>query len=291
MGNKIKYIVAAALLLAGCTLISIGGHERAPQTPQTNSEYAKATVMIVNEAMNSGGTGVILDSHPGVSHILTNKHICMLIQTGGRIVTDDGETHSIDSFRVYKKHDLCLLETVSDLKVNIKVAAQAPEIYDTSIVVGHPSLLPTIFTTGHFSQHRTIDVMVDVKRCDGTETDEDALACAFLGGIPVVKRFQSQVTSSLIMPGSSGSPVYNGQGELSALVFAGNQGLSYGFLVPWEYVNDFLKHKNRYPSQTPDSTKPPKNFWASYFKFEKICEQKIDFNLCQTVSSLGIFHE
>ncbi len=293
MENKVKYILMF-LVITGCALISVGGHVRSPHIPENNTEYAKASVMVVNEAMNSGGTGVILDSNPGASHILTNRHVCQLIQTGGRIITDDGETHSIDSFRVYKKHDLCLLETLADLQINIKVATEAPKDYDTSIIVGHPALLPTILTVGHFSQHKTIDVMVDVKKCDGTETDDEALACVFMGGVPIVKRFQSQVTSSLIMPGSSGSPVYNGKGELSALVFAGSQGLSYGFLVPWEYVVDFLKYKRNYPSQMPDSTKPPKSFWASYFKFQQICNnQNVSdiFNMCNSISRLGLFHE
>lgn len=294
MTNKIKYIIVGLLVLTGCTMISIAGRDRSPHIPKTNPEYAKATVMVVNEKMNSGGTGVILDSHPGASHILTNKHICQLIQTGGRIITDDGSSHSIDSFRVYKKHDLCLLETLNDLNVNIKVAQEAPEVYESSMVVGHPALLPTIFTMGHFAQRKVIDVMVDIQPCNGKEEGDDALACIFMGGKPITKRFQSQVTSSLIMPGSSGSPVYNSKGELAALVFAGSQGLSYGFLVPWEYIHDFLNHKNRYQSYIPDSTKPPKNFWAAYFEFERLCsEQTIDLmdGMCKRIAKLGIWHQ
>lgn len=292
MTNRIKVILALVFTVAGCALV--GGHGRSPHVPKTNTEFAKASVMVVNSQMNSGGTGVILDSHIGVSHVLTNKHVCQLIQTGGHIITDDGETHSIDGFRVYKKHDLCLLETLNDLGVNIKVANEAPKVYDTSVVVGHPALLPTIFTLGHFSQRKTIDVMVDVQRCDGTEQGEEALACMFMGGKPVVKRFQSQVTSSLIMPGSSGSPVYNEKGELSALVFAGSQGLSYGFLVPWEYIHDFLGHKNNYKSQIPDSSKPPQSFWVSYFKFQELCDNKMISsmtNMCNDIANLGIWHE
>jgi len=294
MPNKIKLLIALALTIAGCTLIQVGGHGRSPHIPKTNAEYAGASVMVINEKMNSGGTGVILDSHPGVSHILTNKHVCQLIQTGGKIVTDDGDTHSIDSFRVYKKHDLCLIETLADLGVNIRVAAQAPQIYESSVIVGHPALLPTIFSVGHFSQRRSVDVMVDMQKCTGNEDGEDALACMFVGGKPVIRTFQAQVTSSLIMPGSSGSPVYNEKGELSALVFAGSQGLSYGFLVPWEYIHDFLSHKDHYPSHLPDPSKPPQSFWVSYFKFQDLCENKTILainDMCKDVANLGIWHE
>lgn len=295
MTNKALYTIAFVLALTGCAFMSVGGHTRSPKIPKTNTEYANATVMVVNTAMNSGGTGVILDSHPGVSHVLTNKHVCQLIQTGGRIVTDDGETHSIDSFRVYKKHDLCLLETLSDLGVNIRVAEQAPQVYESSVIVGHPSLLPTIFSTGHFSQRRAIEVMVDIQKCDGKETsDEDRMTCIFLGGKPVVRTFQSQVTSALIMPGSSGSPVYNEKGELAALVFAGSQGLSYGFLVPWEYIHDFLRHKDRYPSRIPNPNKPPESFWASYFKYQDLCQNTMISAMtssCKEIANYGIWHE
>lgn len=294
MKNKTKYLVSFFLALAGCTLISVGGRIKAPHVPKNRTEYANASVMIVNEKMNSGGSGVIIDSRPGASHILTNKHVCQLIQTGGLVVTDDNTTYPVDGFRVYSKHDLCLIEVMYDLHVNIKVANQAPNVYEKSIIVGHPTLLPTIFSVGHFSQRKEIAVMVDIQPCDGTEKGDDAFACFWMGGRPVIKNFQSQVTSSLIMPGSSGSPVYNSKGELAALVFAGSQGLSYGFLVPWEYVHDFLKNKEDYKLQTPDPTKAPKSFFASYFKFEKLCNDKTTVvldQLCKSVAHLGIWNE
>lgn len=289
MTNKIKYICAFVFIITGCTLVSIGGHGRSPRKPVNNSEYAKTAVMITSDAETSGGTGVILDSHPGVSHVLTNKHVCQLVQIGGKVITDNGQKYPVDSYRVYTKHDLCLIEVNADLHVNTKVANHPPEDYETSIVVGHPALLPTMITVGHFSQQRMINLMVDLEKCDGSEeSEDDMMMCLFMGGKPVLKTFQAQVTSSLIMPGSSGSAVFNSKGEVAGLIFAGNKDLSYGFLVPWAYVHDFLKHQTRYKLELPNPKRKQRNFFTAYFKLEKICRVQ-NTELCDSIKNLGLW--
>lgn len=294
MKSKIKYLSVFMLAFAGCALISVGGHKRSPKMPENNSEYANTAVMITALDKRSGGTGVILDSNPSVSHVLTNKHVCGLVQVGGLVITDDGTAYPVDGYQVYKKHDLCLIEVHTDLKVNIKVAEKAPDEYDTSIVSGHPNLLPTMITTGHFSKRQVIQLIVGLSECDGTEEGQDALYCVFVGGKPIIRQFQSQATSSLIMPGSSGSAVFNSKGELSGLIFAGQQGLGYGFLVPWEYVRDFLTHKGRYEVERPNPIKEPKNLFTAYFKFEKYCTDNtsmIILKTCRDTSRLGIWQQ
>lgn len=263
MTSKIKYGIAAFLMLAGCAIVGAGHTTRKPLVPEVQSDYAKVAVMITGDTMRSGGTGVILDSRPGYSRILTNKHVCELIQVGGKVTTDEGKSYPINGFQVYKKHDLCIVSIFKDLGINIKVAKEAPAPYSASVVVGHPALLPTIITSGHFSQIRAIRLVVGMAPCDGSEQGDEAMSCIFNGGKPVVVEYQAQVTSSTIMPGSSGSAVFNAQGELAGLIFAGMSGLSYGMLVPWEYLNDFLKNQKRYPIQTPDPNKQPENFFTS----------------------------
>lgn len=294
MINKAKILIATVFLIGGCTLVGIGGHGRSPHLPVNNSEYAKTAVMITSFDGRSGGTGVILDSNPAVSHVLTNKHVCELVQVGGKVVTDDRTIYPVDSYQVYSKHDLCLIEVHADLKINIKVADHAPADYDTDIVAGHPALLPTIITVGHFSKQELIDLMIGLKDCDGTEKEDEVFACMVLGGKPIVKQFPAQATSSLIMPGSSGSAVFNDKGELSGLIFAGNAGLSYGFMVPWTYIHDFLKHKWQYPPESPDADRKKRNFFTSYFKLEGICDSKNIKPLptfCGSIQNLGIYHK
>lgn len=282
MHSKIKYGIVAFLMLAGCAIVGVGHKNRPVTIPDTQSEFAKVAVMITADNMRSGGTGVILDSRPGYSRILTNKHVCELIQVGGKVTTDEGKIYPINTFQVYKKHDLCLISVVKDLGINIKVAKQAPETYSASVVVGHPALLPTIVTPGHFSQSRPIELVVGVKPCDGTEEGEDAMSCMFNGVKPLIVEYQAQITSSTIMPGSSGSGVFNAKGELSAVVFAGMRGLSYGMLVPWEYVNDFLTHLKNYPPSTPDPNKAPESLFGTSgtVAMGQFCQQKSWHSLC-----------
>jgi hypothetical protein len=109
-------------------------------------------------------------------------------------------------------------------------------------------------THGHFSDHRTIQVLTGFKEC--TEADwkgDNGLLCLFLGGIPIVKVYDSQVSSVLIMPGSSGSPVFNSSGYIAGLVFAGSGTIGFSFLVPQEYVYDFTKNEvNTLPVLKPN---------------------------------------
>jgi S1-C subfamily serine protease len=295
MQNKTKYGIALLLAVVGSTMLHWGCHrQQAAAIPKNNTEYSKTSVMITNDKMNSGGSGVIIDSRPGSSHVLTNKHVCQLIQVGGKVITDDGTAYPVDGYQVYKKHDLCLVEVMADLGTSVKIATQGPNDYDYSMVVGHPSLLPTIISSGHFSQHKSIDVMVDTLPCDGSETDEEIIFCAFFRVKPLIKTFQSQVISNFIMPGSSGSPVFNDKGELSGLIFAGSEGLSYGYIVPWEYVQDFLNHKDKYQSELPDASRPKRSFFAMYFDLQDACTNNRDSNLaniCRKFVNLGLYNE
>jgi len=294
MLNKFKYTLAGIFTVAGCTTASIVGHSNRPVTlPTTGTDFAKVAVMITNPEHNSGGTGVVLDSRPGLTRILTNLHICRLIQRGGRVITDTNEEYLVEQFQTYTRHDLCVIGITADLGVRIKVAPQAPANYDGSYVVGHPRLLPTVITPGHFSKRQTIDLMVGLTPCDGKESEDEAIACALLGGKPMTRVYTGQLTSSLIMPGSSGSGVFNSKGELGGVIFAGLEGLGYGYLVPWEYVHDFLTNINQYKVRVVDPTKPPENFFAIYAKLEKECLRKNDklVNMCHNIANLGLWNE
>lgn len=222
--------------------------------PTSDKDLAKVSVMITNAAGNSGGSGVILTSGPTGSTVLTNQHVCGLAQRGlVRLHTADNDAVAT-SYKVSKMHDICLLSTPTDLGVSTVVANSPPKSTDAAIVVGHPALFPTIITRGNFTTHVTIPVMTGVRPCTDEELESDiAIVCIFMGGIPVIKLYDSQlVGAATIMAGSSGSPVFNSAGEISGLIFAGSGDLSYGFIVPWEYVANFvLNEVPKLESQTP----------------------------------------
>lgn len=273
-----KIFLTIAIFLTACS---------STRLPKNTSEYAKTSAMITLDTRRSGGSGVILKSMPNKSWILTNKHVCNLIQVGGSVHTDQG-SYPVHSFRVYKRHDLCLIEVLADLHEDTRIAEEPPSVYSEVTIAGHPALLPTIITKGHFANHMQIQLMVDTQPCDGSEKDQEALMCMMMGAKPVIQVFEAQPVTATIMAGSSGSGVFNDKGEVAGLVFAGSEGLSYGFIVPYEYVKDFIQHLSSYPEQFPDSTKPPTNFFKSFFVFQTACGKNPQS--CKGIALQGIYN-
>lgn len=220
--------------------------------PHQTQEFANTSVMIVGKNMRSGGSGVILESTNDKSLILTNNHVCEVVKEGGYVVQENLK-YPVDMYAQYAYHDLCVVTVSHSFNVNTKVADSAPTAYSKAFISGHPNLLPHVLTTGSFSKYRVIHVLTGLKKCSETETsvpkdnkiiekNNDEYWCENYGMIPIFKTYQSQLVTGTILPGSSGSAVYNSNGEISALVFAGHsRGFSYAFVVPYEYVVDFVR--------------------------------------------------
>lgn len=282
-------LIASGLAVLGCGLIYLSSKQER-RSSLTETQYAQKAVSITSPSMRAGGTGVVLQSFPNSSLVLTNKHVCELIQVGG-LVNSDTQSYPVDSFRVYTKHDLCAVIVRADLHAGARLASNPPAIYHSLTVPGHPALLPTMVSKGHFSGRSVITMMVDTEECDGTETSADiVMMCILMGAKPVLQSFDAQATSALIMPGSSGSGVFNEDGELSGLVFAGSQGLSYGFIVPHEYVVDFLSHITEYPTQTPNPKAKPRNFFTALIAFQGFCDAHTSNKLCKLIKNQSIWY-
>lgn len=243
-----KNSLLAAGLAAGA--VAIGGSVLYSKstTVRVDDKIASATVMITNMAGNSGGTGVVVESNTDSSAVLTNAHVCRLLKNGGKIIDSTGKTSLPSSYVLDKEHDLCLVSVRSKLPKAAKVSTAPPVPFDGAVISGHPSLLPTTVTNGHFGDKMVIQVFEGADPC----TDEDiqdpqmGMVCLFFGGIPRIKAYQSQFVTATIMAGSSGSGVYNETGELVGLAFAGAGEIGYAHTVPYSYVVDFLnKSYNR----------------------------------------------
>jgi hypothetical protein len=144
------------------------------------------------------------------------------------------------------------VKVLTDLHVETPVAAHEPKLYTKATVSGHPALYPTAVTEGLFSGHRIISVAVGFKPCKGDLSPTDQFYCAFFGMIPDIRQFEAQLVTATIMPGSSGSAVFNSRNEIAGLVFAGKGELGYAFIVPHSFVYDFVnKESNLYPFLKP----------------------------------------
>lgn len=256
--KKSKFILISILALAAFIYISAFY----PKTvkPTTTQEYISTSVTITGYNERSGGSGVILSSSRNSSKILTNAHVCGVVKNGG-IVRSERTRGVVKSYKVSDIHDLCLITTNNNFRINTVVSNNPPENYEDATVVGHPGLLPSIITKGHFSEKQLITIMTGSRKCEESDLKDPKsnLFCSLFGMLPVIKTFEAQVVSSTIMPGSSGSPVFNSDGEIAGLVFAGSGSFGYAMVVPLEYIVSFLEFeqfekKEIYPSDNENSS-------------------------------------
>lgn len=214
--------------------------------PKTVEELKETSVRIYNLEMNSGGTGSIYKSFDNATHILTNKHICRLIEPGG-VVDYKNRQYLITHYKKFQQHDLCLVRIAVNLNVNLKIAQTINTVSSKAIVSGHPSLLPHIVTTGHLSERQDIQLIIGIKDCTTQDMIDNPETCYFFGGMPVIETLDSQLISNLIKPGNSGSAVFNSSGEVIGVVFAGSgRDFSYGYIVPQIYLYYFLQNAHRF---------------------------------------------
>jgi len=215
---------------------------------EAKNDPVKSTVAITTPDGRRGGTGIILSSKAGESRILTNSHVCKIVERGAVVQSQSG-VHIITSYKHAENHDLCLIIIEDNLHVNTAVAKVGPvPFYEQASISGHPALFPTVVTRGHVSGDQIIEVLVGRKKC----TPEDAqgpkgLLCILLGGLPDVRTYNATLVSATIMPGSSGSGVYNSKDELIGVAFAGQGNLGYAFTVPYDSMMFFLQGEKELP--------------------------------------------
>jgi S1-C subfamily serine protease len=207
--------------------------------PTTAEEFAETSVKILNMRETGGGSGVILRSSKEGSEILTNRHVCEIAEKGGWVISRQGK-HSVMAIKKSDQHDLCLVQIKEDLHVATEVAEKSPKFGDEAIVSGHPKLYPHTISRGTFSDRMSVDIMVDVRDCTKEEINKDPFTCLLMG-FPIIKTYDAQHTSALILPGNSGSAVFNSDGKIAGLVFAsGSRELHFGIIVPHQYVKFFV---------------------------------------------------
>jgi hypothetical protein len=202
-------------------------------------------VMITNQEGNSGGSGSVIQTDESESLILTNSHVCEhVLKKGGKVSGPDGSEHNVTGYYLSDEHDLCALTVAYEYGDKARLASHRPREFEPVTIVGHPALFPTIITRGHFSGKKIIQIMTGIKECTEADlADENkAFLCAFLGGIPIFKDYESQVVSATILPGSSGSAVLDDKGDIAGVAFASDsRELSYAFIVTYEAVRNFIQ--------------------------------------------------
>lgn len=243
-------------LLAACSSVT---------RPHTAKEFASTAVKVLNSKANHGGSGVILSSKEDGSIILTNRHVCKVVENGGWIFKED-ERFAVVAYKPSAVHDLCIIKVKEDLGVNTVIAAKAPEKYTPATISGFPNLYPHVSTPGNFSGMLTLNLLNGYRAC----TDKDVeyaiksrnldmlLGCTIFKNVATVgPDIPAQLISALMMPGSSGSAVFDEHGEIGAVIFAGApEGVSFGLAVPYSYIRKFIDQESVNMNWTAPVSKP-----------------------------------
>lgn len=253
-------------------------------------DIRSTSVKITNRSGTSGGTGVILSSSKNTSTIITNNHVCGVVAKNGGLVSTANSSFQVTSLKRSQRSDLCLVTVSADLGQKAEVSSTAPKFYDEAVVSGHPQLMPNVITKGHVSGRQIIDVMIGVRECTEADYADPSLApiCAFFGKLPEVKSYESVLVTATIMPGSSGSGVYNEKNELIGLVFAGSGQLGYAWTVPYEQVVTFLQNEVRalrtdYPSNLLELSQTQERGMMEIREKCMDAKDEIILNLCKLV--------
>lgn len=279
------------LFLSACATGQMGSYKDASAN----------TVMITNPEGNSGGTGIVLKSTDHGSLVLTNAHVCGVVVDGGMVKSKNARL-VVNAYKKSSEYDLCLIKVQGNLGGGVKIANRPPTpYYEDATVSGHPALYPNVKTYGHFSGREVISILVGFKQCtkEDAEDPNKAFLCIFIGGLPIIKRYESVLVTATIMPGSSGSAVYNEDMELSGVVFAGSGQLGYAWTVPYEFMKDFLANEIKNisytkPSNVVDIFNESTKNERSFQRLQAVCasenKNKVK-NLCELANSDLIFRK
>jgi S1-C subfamily serine protease len=279
----ISVLFGAGLLTA---LFALALFSSSPSNP------VSSTVKVVDPSMHSGGTGVTLTSSSTQSTVLTNGHVCHVIENGGYVINDTG-THTIATYQASQQHDLCMITVNSNLGASTTIASSRPTPFTPATISGHPALLPTVVTTGHFSNSEIITVMTGSRECTEEDKQDPSMGflCLFLGRVPVIKSYESTLVTALIQPGSSGSGVYNDKNELVGLVFAGKGGIGYAWTVPYASLMNFIYDESRTLPRVrvgafDVNQVAIRSSFSDYVKqFRQYCNNNVGTKLCNIVDS------
>jgi serine protease Do len=213
--QRTRFVLTLAFILFFLSFFSLFPGAAAARVPEVVLVQKKATVTVViydGEKAVASGSGFIVDPS-GI--VVTNEHVVGARRdaSGTRIEVylEGGVAAEVDRLLVTdKKRDVALLKLKGGNfpAVSINPAAR-PALGDDVYVIGTPQGLPTTVSAGIISSIRGSDGIL-------------------------------QITAP-ISPGSSGSPVFNANGEvigMATLQFKEGQNLN--FAVPYRYIEAAL---------------------------------------------------
>lgn len=244
--------------------------------PEAHNLYLRQTVgskvyMIRDSKMSGGGTGFAVQAPSGETYILTNDHVCGVSKDGDSVLVSNTDENISMRRRIIahdENSDLCLIEGVPGIK-GLEVADSAPFKGETLKVIGHPRLMPLHLSAGELTGTETVVILVGPISMVNPETGKEEQIDPKMGGVLpeqcmmaknrqvteeldlmffvlkikfcLVEVKDAYVTSVVVKPGNSGSPVVNFWGNVEGVVFASDS-TSWGRMISINDVKAFLKN-------------------------------------------------
>ncbi len=159
-------------------------------------KIAKAVTVTIDGG-NSVGSGVILDKNNTEYRILTAAHVVRNRQSAYKILTPDGQTYQTAKIRALKDTDLAVITFTSAAKYPLAKLGDASKSTEgaTVFVAGFPLATKAITTSIYNFTEGRVTANANRPLADG----------------------YSLVYTNNTLPGMSGGPVFNHEGELIAI--------------------------------------------------------------------------
>lgn len=254
-----KGILSLALIIGSLGYLIVKG-------PEIHGMYLREAVgqkvyMIKGNLKGGGGTGFAVKAPSGQSYIVTNAHVCegALEQSEDKssllVINENGTMRR----RIIEKSDftdLCLLEGMPG--VNGLTLGSEPGIGETVAVVGHPRLRPLSLSRGEIVGATDVEILAYIMKgnpfidafappglvkdlkCDLPKNKLETADTLF-GPISVCLEItkNAYMSTAVIFPGNSGSPVVDFWGRVEGVAFA-SDGTNWALIVSLKDLKQFI---------------------------------------------------
>lgn len=241
------FIISFLIAFIAGTLISTYGFPGygAPTTGQVSLDNGDKVYRLYIDKMtpeNFTGTGFAVN-YDGHTYLMTAGHICSY-DVASLVFESKSDGLEVlvknKDFNVYSKNDLCVIAELDGVDA-FSLASKVTTV-NTYYALGHPNAYPLVATQGNILAFVTASIVAEhipQSKCNPPRyfkhTENNNKYCMFMG--------PSYITSIPVIGGSSGSPVFNEDYELTGVVSTADSSSpgNWAGVVPLEEIEDFLE--------------------------------------------------
>lgn len=224
-----------------CGITAIGANKIILNGKSSDSYIRNRVVMLMGD---QGGCSGIEITVPSNNHyILTARHCKGISSTDAMTATlENGRTKLVRIVDISKETDLMLLTPADGRSITV---AEKVDLYEHVHTLTHGGMQPTYRTDGEMLKPNDLEFPVfeiqsadDLNKCMSVKGQHVSSMMFFQ---ICVSSIRLNMTTAMVIPGSSGGPVLNANGELVGIV-SGTTGF-FSAIVPLEDIHAFLADK------------------------------------------------